>query len=202
MFCSEWTKFMSPNKILKLFSPTNSGTPEKPLHGWTDWAFKAPLLITEARASVSAASAVSIVHQAQPGFTHVPFPEVGTIEIENGAHDGIDTEANGEYTGRGYLAGWNSVDTSATVAFQSKWGGLHRLNIRYAAGNGDAARAVLVNGFPAVSAQMPATDGWQDWQTVSIPVLLVPGTNTVELKFDRLVATNYANIDSITIEKG
>ena len=48
---------------------------------------------------------------------------------------------------------------------------------------------------------MPATDGWQDWQTVSIPVLLVPGTNTVELKFDRLVATNYANIDSITIEK-
>ncbi|MDU5963630.1 MAG: glycoside hydrolase family 76 protein [Actinomyces sp.] len=170
--------------------------------GWTDWVFKAPLLITEARASVSAASAVSIVHQAQPGFTHVPFPEVGTIEIENGAHDGIDTEANGEYTGRGYLAGWNSVDTSATVAFQSKWGGLHRLNIRYAAGNGDAARAVLVNGFPAVSAQMPATDGWQDWQTVSIPVLLVPGTNTVELKFDRLVATNYANIDSITIEKG
>ena len=110
----------------------------------------------------------------------------------------IPTRAS-TFAGWGYLAGWNAdgqwVDFSITVPTA----GTYHLAIRYAAGAGDAARLVYINGKTAVAAQrFPSTTTWNASATATISVALPAGASTISLIYNAsLGSKSYLNLDWI-----
>jgi endonuclease/exonuclease/phosphatase family metal-dependent hydrolase len=94
----------------------------------------------------------------------------------------VDIETSSE---GGYDVGWIGAGEwlKYTVAVSSPGG--YSVQLRVASPSG-ASMHVAFNGSSAVSSavSIPATGGWQNWTTVTLPVTLAAGTQVLTLTFD------------------
>jgi len=115
-----------------------------------------------------------------PGAAAVPCDYGVVCEAEDGALTGGATVAadhNG-YAGSGFVAGLEKAGATDTVALRNvPADGSYALQLRYSNGGG-TARTITVNG---ASVNLPATADWDSWSTVTVPVTLVKGSNSVAL---------------------
>jgi hypothetical protein len=126
-----------------------------------------------------------------------------TYEAENAQLTGgarAETEHTG-YTGSGYAGGFvdaNRGNAAATFTVTANRAGSHTLTIRYANGTGSArTMSLIVNGTTRQVA-LPATATWQTWGTVTQPVSLNLGGNSVAVKFGANDNGNL-NLDHIAV---
>lgn len=116
--------------------------------------------------------------------------------------DGIaDESKNDGYTGVGYVNSGNFLNASITWSVYSEVSERAILTFRFANG-GDANRdgELLINDGSggAFNLPLPVTDAWINWQTVSIEVDLVQGTN--EILLSATSEAGLANIDYLKID--
>ncbi|MEY9931129.1 alpha-glucosidase (family GH31 glycosyl hydrolase) [Catenulispora sp. GP43] len=109
------------------------------------------------------------------------------------------------YTGSGFVAGFTQVhsavqqDVSAVPS-----GGTYQLSVRYAnaaGGDGQSITRTLsttVNGAPGPTLSMPVTGSWDTWSTVSVPVTLNAGVNTIGIVQNASDSAN-VNVDSLAV---
>lgn len=93
----------------------------------------------------------------------------------------VNTDHDG-YSGEGFVDQFTSVGSSASFTVSSE-GGAAELIIRYSAGTEIAQRTVYVNG-KAMQVKLPKTESWDTWLTVSLPVELQPGQNTITVAYE------------------
>ena len=95
---------------------------------------------------------------------------------------GIQTE-NTSDQGGGENIGWidagDSVDYGVSVANA----GSYTLNLRVASQNGGGEIALSVDDTVLANVQIPSTGGWQNWQTISVPVQLSAGYQQLHFGF-------------------
>ncbi|ABD82249.1 carbohydrate-binding protein [Saccharophagus degradans] len=95
---------------------------------------------------------------------------------------GIQTE-NTSDQGGGENIGWidagDSVDYGVSVANA----GSYTLNLRVASQNGGGEIALSVGDTVLANVQIPGTGGWQNWQTISVPVQLSAGYQQLHFVF-------------------
>ncbi|GHF43365.1 putative alpha-1,6-mannanase (GH76 family) [Deinococcus metalli] len=151
--------------------------------------------------SAAAAAGASILQLAPPdGFSGVVVG-TGAYEVENARRNGINNEntASG-YSGRGYLAGWNSDNTSVDIAVNVASAGTYRLDFRYAAGAGTAVRQLKVGGTAVGNLTFAGTGGWNTWNTVGTTATLAAGTNVVTVAYSAGAgSSNYLNLDRLNV---
>jgi predicted alpha-1,6-mannanase (GH76 family) len=167
--------------------------------GGPDWTAPTPSISTTPQQSLAASATVAILQQATPDGSTAVVQGDGVYQAENIDHPGISTEAsNAGYTGRGYLAGWNTVGTTATAHVNVATAGTHTLTLRYAAAAGTATRTVSVGGGTPVTVTFPATGSWSTWATVTVPVQLGAGSNAVAIT-DATSSGNHLNLDRVAV---
>jgi len=134
-----------------------------------------------------------------------PYPGSGIplnqYEAENAVIRNISLEASyGGFTGWGYLAAWNG-NGQVDFKINSAVAGPHELVFRYAAGAGNASRAITANGVTlASSLSFPNTGGWPNYQTVNLPCNLPAGPSTVSVIFDSAQgSSNWLNLDNLIV---
>jgi alpha-glucosidase (family GH31 glycosyl hydrolase) len=131
----------------------------------------------------------------------VPQPQplaFGTVgAAETGALTGGAKQANDHNgaEGTGFLAGLESTtSTDALTVTGVPSTGDYRVQIRYANGQ-TSARTMDVNG---TTVNLPQTSGWDYWNTVSAPVHLTKGTNTVTLACPTDTSCK-VNVDTVAV---
>lgn len=113
-------------------------------------------------------------------------------QAENGIHTmGVYRNAT-NYTGFGFLGGWNQVGQYSEINPYEHSAGTYKLTIRYSAATGTATRDLYVNGVYEGSLSFAGTSSWSDWQTLSVNIPLNAGVNTIEVDNP---GTVYLNID-------
>ncbi|THF71557.1 carbohydrate-binding protein [Deinococcus sp. Arct2-2] len=151
--------------------------------------------------SVAAAAGASILQLTPPdGLTGVVLG-AGAYEVENARRNGINNEnTQVGYSGRGYLAGWNNDGTSVDIPVNVASAGTYRLDFRYAAGAGNAARQLKVNGGSGNTVSFSGTGSWGSWSTATTNVNLTAGTNVVTLAYTAGAgSSNYLNLDRLNV---
>lgn len=111
------------------------------------------------------------------------------------ANVAVNTDHEGYY-GEGFVDQFASEGCAVTFTVNSD-GDTALLDIRYSAGAEAAQRTLLVNG-ESIVLDLPKTQDWDSWNTVSVPVELVPGQNTITISYQ---AGNFAgiNLDCISL---
>jgi hypothetical protein len=142
----------------------------------------APAIVSSS--SRSSATSSLLIQESQTGFCRVD----GTIDTNNTG-----------FTGTGF-ANTNNVQGAAVVwAVEATTSGRHTLTFRFANG-GTVNRngSLLINGGANgnYTLSLPTTNGWANWQTVSLEVDLVQGNNILQLS--ALTGEGLPNIDSLT----
>jgi alpha-glucosidase (family GH31 glycosyl hydrolase) len=109
------------------------------------------------------------------------------------------------HTGSGFVAGMNQTgsgierDVSAVPA-----AGTYQLAVRYANATGgdglDTTRTLstTVNGAPGPALTLPVTASWDTWSTVSVPVSLHAGVNSIGVVMNASDSGN-VNLDSLAV---
>ncbi|HEY3870483.1 MAG TPA: TIM-barrel domain-containing protein, partial [Actinocrinis sp.] len=109
------------------------------------------------------------------------------------------------YTGSGFVAGLSQTgsavqqDVSAVPS-----AGTYQLSVRYANSTGgdgqDTTRTLstTVNGAPGPAVTLPVTASWDTWSTVSVPVSLAAGVNTIGVVMNASDSGN-VNVDSLAV---
>lgn len=110
------------------------------------------------------------------------------------------TNHNG-FAGTGFVAGFERSGAQLTVHVTGvPTAGDHVLQVRYA--NGSATVPTLTAapaGQAATTAELPRTSGWDDWNTVSVPVHLAAGTNDVVIGCPTAAANCNVNFDTVAV---
>lgn len=101
------------------------------------------------------------------------------------------------YLGEGFIDEFASVGDSVAFTVFASEAGNATLNIRYSAGTETGRRTVYVNGT-AVSVTLPKTNDWDSWRTVSIPVNLSAGQNTITVSYETGDSAGI-NLDCISV---
>lgn len=134
------------------------------------------------------------------------YPGPGTppnqYEAEDSVLHNLGVEATyGGFTGWGYVAAWNGDGQAVDFKVNCATAGPHTLTFRYAAGAGNAFRAILVNGVVVAAKQSFAgTASWAGYATVQLACNLPLGSSTISVAFDASRASaNYLNLDSLTV---
>ncbi|WP_018930459.1 family 16 glycoside hydrolase [Gracilibacillus lacisalsi] len=113
----------------------------------------------------------------------------------------VDSEHNG-YSGWGFVDGFGSVGASATFTVEVDRAGTHPVRLRYANGpnpfEGTKTVSVLVNGNEQEPWALKSTGDWQSWATVTRPMRLETGTNTITLRYDEDDDGN-VNLDALKV---
>lgn len=171
--------------------------------GAYDWTLPTPELGSGDAAvqSLSAAATVAVLHQAAAdGYTGVVEGN-RVYEAENATRNDVSSEANPNgYSGRGYVAGW--INEGSSVVFNANIiaAGTYTLQIRYAAGAGDAVRSLVINGETVATPAFSGTADWDAWATAEIVVELENGYNSIELLFESDAGSNnYLNLDYVQL---
>ncbi len=170
--------------------------------GGYDWTAPAPELATQPLQSLGTGAAVAIMQQAVPDGSTAVVEGSGVYEAENAVRVGVNSESsNSGYTGRGYLAGWNTDGTNVTFHVNVDVAGTYPVTFHYAAAAGAATRQLLHQGTTVATVTFPATSTWTSWTTTTIAVPLTQGSNAIELNLDAGQGnTNYLNLDSAAID--
>ena len=109
------------------------------------------------------------------------------------------------YSGSGFVAGFsqpNSAVQQDVSAVPSA--GTYQLSVRYANSTGgdgqDTTRTLstTVNGSPGPRLTLPTTASWDSWSTVSVPVSLAAGVNTISIVQNASDSGN-VNLDSLAV---
>lgn len=128
-----------------------------------------------------------------------PLPDGNRVEAESGTCDGTIDSNHAGFSGTGFCNTTNATGASATVTVNAA--AVDRAELRFGYANGSSAdrpATLLVNGAVFGTVSFPPTGGWPNWRTVTAPVSLRTGTNTI-----RLVATtsgglpNYDYVDVV-----
>jgi hypothetical protein len=122
-------------------------------------------------------------------------------EAEEGVLHHVGLEAiHGGYSGWGYVAGWSGDGQWVDFLVHAPSAGAYTLIFRYAA-SAAASREVYVNGaVVAANRAFPATGSYATYASVSVPLELTAGSNTVSLIYSaKLGSTGYVNLDSLTV---
>lgn len=108
----------------------------------------------------------------------------------------VNTNHTG-YSGEGFVDQFAEVGDSVEFTVYARASGAATLDVRYCAGTENGQRAVSCNGV-STNVTLPKTANWDTWGTVSVPVTLVKGRNTIKLSYN---AGNYAgmNLDYISL---
>lgn len=169
--------------------------------GGPDWNAPTPSIATTAQQSLGAAATVAVEQQAVPDGSTAVVQGDGVYQAENVDHPNISTEAsNAGYTGRGYLAGWNTDGTAATFHTNVATAGTHTVTFRYAAAAGTAVRAVSVNGSTPVNVTFPGTASWSTWSTVTVSLPFSAGSDALVVADTASSGSaNYLNLDSAAV---
>ena len=111
----------------------------------------------------------------------------------------IQTNHTG-YTGSGFIAGFNHVDTAATYYFSRRTAGLYRVQFRFANGNAGRTQTlnVYVNGIRYGAVDIPGLANWDQWQSVAMYIPLAAGANTLMLRRDQ-ENSGQVNLDTIEV---
>ena len=111
------------------------------------------------------------------------------------ANVAVNTDHEGYY-GEGFVDQFASEGCAVTFTVNSD-GDTALLDVRYSAGTEAAQRTLLVNG-ESIVLDLPKTQDWDSWNTVSVPVELVSGQNTITISYQ---AGNFAgiNLDCISL---
>ncbi|MEV4313714.1 CBM35 domain-containing protein [Actinocrispum sp. NPDC049592] len=138
----------------------------------------------------------------RPATTQQPAPPpvVSTdFQAENARiqYGQVDSNYPG-FTGSGFVNYDNAVGGSVEWTVPASAAGSADVVFRFANGSG-AARMLLisVNGVSVRHIAFPATNGWADWQTLTVHVDLVAGNNSI-----KAIATTRdggPNVDKITL---
>jgi Glycosyl hydrolases family 31/Carbohydrate binding module (family 35)/Domain of unknown function (DUF5110) len=129
--------------------------------------------------------------------------DYGTVcEAEDGALTGgaaFAADHNG-HSGGGFVAGLERAGATDTVALRNvPADGSYALQVRYANG-GPAARTIsaTVNGGTPTSASLPPTADWDTWSTVTVPVTLTKGADTVAIGCPAADSC-HVNLDTVAV---
>jgi predicted alpha-1,6-mannanase (GH76 family) len=165
-----------------------------------DWSAPAPSSYIQ---SLTAATGIATLQFVAPdGHTGI-LAENGRYEAENAVRSNVGTESTQSgYSGRGYIAGWNQSNQSLTVNINVGAAGTYTINMRYAAGAGNASRKMIVNGSTVAHNLAFATTGsWASWNTVSLNnVTLNAGSNQIIIQIDPGAGNGeYLNLDYLDI---
>ncbi len=131
-----------------------------------------------------------------------PADAPNVYEAEEAVLHGVGLEAMyGSFDGWGYVAGWNADGQSVDFLVDSPGAGLFDLTFRYAAGAGNAVRALTVDGGSVASNMaFASTGGWDTYATQTGTVALTPGVNTITLTFDSTMGSSgYVNLDQLSV---
>jgi hypothetical protein len=123
-------------------------------------------------------------------------------EAEDGAIDHVGLEAtHAGFSGWGYVAGWTADKQAVEFLIPSAVAMDRSMTFAYAAGAGNAARSLSVNGaLVSAALAFPATASWDAWGHVSTSAHLVAGTNVVRLAYDGAAGSAGAiNLDRLTL---
>jgi predicted alpha-1,6-mannanase (GH76 family) len=118
-------------------------------------------------------------------------------------HVGLEAQ-NAGYEGWGYVAGWNKDGQWVDFKVSVPSAGTYDLDFRYAAGAGDAARLVFVNGQNVVPNEgFPATAAWTTYRSDVVPKVTLPaGDSVVSLVFNASLGSKaFLNLDRLTVVK-
>jgi hypothetical protein len=135
-----------------------------------------------------------------------PYPSSGLpenqFEAENATINRILLEANyGDFTGWGYVAGWNGNNQWVRFNVNFPDAGARTLTFRYAAGAGNASRLIAINGSNVFPNQPFAnTGGWENYSTVSVTHEFPSGPNTIAVIHNSALGNNnYLNLDHMVV---
>jgi endoglucanase len=128
-------------------------------------------------------------------------PSIG-YEAEDAFIDHVALEAtHAGFSGWGYVAAWIADRQSVEFTVQVPATGNYRLEFDYAAADGDATRAVLVNGVVSLQRLVfPSTGSWDTWAAVGPTVALGSGLSSVKVLFDAAGGSaRYLNLDRLRV---
>ncbi|WP_214316701.1 glycoside hydrolase family 88 protein [Nonomuraea sediminis] len=150
-----------------------------------------------------------------PRFRHVAALAVGVLlvqpvpasaattlyEAENATiAQGVVESNHAGFTGTGFVNYDNVTGSSVTWSIPSSQAQSVTLVLRYANGTTtDRPMDITVNGT-TVNRSFPGTGNWDTWRTLSLPVPLVSGSNTVTAT--ATTANGGPNVDSLTVDTG
>jgi glucosylceramidase len=114
------------------------------------------------------------------------IPATSRIQASSFATEtGLETETTSD-SSAGYDLGYLTNGATAVYDNVDFGPGVTKVNVRYA-GNGSGGTATFYldspNGTPIATATLPATGGWQNWQTVSANVSGAAGVHTLYVVF-------------------
>ena len=204
--------------VTRTLSVTVDGGPGRtlslpPTANWDTWALAAvPLDLTPGRHEISVVRSatdsgnvnVDSLAVVPPGDAYpVPVPPgpqpcaYGSVcEAETGVLAGGAKPADDHngHSGPAFLAGLERATASAAITVTGvPAAGTYRVQLRYA--NGLQASTMSVNG---VVTALPPTSGWDYWRTITAPVRLAAGTNTVTLGCPT-DASCHINVDTVAV---
>jgi poly(3-hydroxybutyrate) depolymerase len=121
-----------------------------------------------------------------------------TYQAESAARSGaIVANANGGYTGTGYVDYQNASNDYIEWTVNVLAEGQYTLDFRYALISGSRPLALRINGAVAnASLAFPSTASWTIWKSVTTTVTLKAGSNTVRTT---AIGSSGANIDSLKV---
>jgi predicted alpha-1,6-mannanase (GH76 family) len=126
---------------------------------------------------------------------------VGQYEAEEGDLHGIGLEAtHGGFSGWGYVAGWGGDGQALDLVVDVPAAGSYQAELRYATGDA-AARVLAVDGkTAAASLAFPSTGGYDTYGTVTTPLTLAAGRNTITLTYTSASGSKgYLNLDRLQL---
>ena len=134
----------------------------------------------------------------------VKTPVLSTIQAESSCSvDGILNEnTNAGFAGTGYVNTDNATAAAIGWTIYSPAAQTATLTFRYANASAlNRAASLSIGGtVQAASVAFNSTTAWTTWSSVSIPVTLQAGNNTIELS--ALTVEGCANIDMLTFSSG
>lgn len=165
-----------------------------------DWGADTPSTYIQ---SLTAAAAASILnHVSADNYTGY-IPGNGKYEAENATINGISSESYYTgFSGRGYLAGWNTNGTWVEFKVNVNSAGKYMIKLGYSAGAGNASRNIIINGSSYISnLTFPGTGNWNTWNIVTLnDVPLNAGSNTIRISYDSSLGnSNYLNFDYMSV---
>ncbi|OLE27145.1 MAG: glycoside hydrolase, partial [Catenulispora sp. 13_1_20CM_3_70_7] len=112
---------------------------------------------------------------------------------------------HGNHTGSGFVAGFGQVQSAVQQDVSAvPSAGTYQLSVRYANATGGDGKNVArtlsttVNGAAGPTLTLPVTGSWDTWSTVSVPVTLAAGVNTIGVVQNASDSGN-VNLDSLAV---
>ncbi len=136
--------------------------------------------------------------QGNTGFSDC----TGSIEAETACtFDGTIDVNNEGFNGDGFLNTTNAIGAYATWVLNSDQAQTATISFRYANGGTDPRNGTIsINSSDAGILELPTTGAWSTWETVSVNLALVQGSN--EIVVTAITADGLANLDMVHFSDG